>query len=194
MEKKINQVSKSLKRDEMIKSAYDIFYKNGFHATGVDAIVESTGISKRTLYKHFTSKEGLIIAAVNYYHQIMYKSIADYIEKSTLDQPVDKALLIFDFLAKLVDDGNLYGCFAMNAKTEYAHKAAEIESACDVHTNALKRLVEKYLLESKIKESESLAIQIIMLFEGAILRSKATENSLPIKLAKSAAKVICSQS
>ena len=194
MKKKINQVSKSLKRDEMIKCAYDIFYKNGFHATGVDTIVDSTGISKRTLYKHFSSKEGLIIAAVNYYHQIMYKAITDYIEKSTLDQPVDKALLIFDFLAKLVDDGNLYGCFAMNAKTEYAHKAVEIESACDVHTNTLKSLVEKYLLEAKIKESESLAIQIIMLFEGAILRSKGTENSKPIKLAKSAAKVICSQS
>lgn len=193
MEKKINQVSKSQKRDEMIKRAYDIFYKNGFHATGVDAIVDSTGISKRTLYKHFTSKEGLIIAAVNYYHQIMYGAIADYIEKSTVEKPVDKALMIFDFLAGLVDAGNLHGCFAMNAKTEYAHKAAEIESACDVHTNSLIELIEKYFLEAEIKESKVLSIQIIMLFEGAILRSKGTESSLPVQLAKSAAKVICSQ-
>jgi len=178
----------------MIKSAYDIFYKNGFHATGVDAIVDSTGISKRTLYKHFTSKEGLIIATVNYYHQITYKAISDYIENSPFDQPVDKALMIFDFLAELVEGGNLDGCFAMNAKTEYAHKALEIETACDVHTNALKGLIEKYLIEAKIRDSKSLAIQIIMLFEGAILRSKGTESSSPIKLAKSAAKVICSQS
>ncbi|MCI9845782.1 TetR/AcrR family transcriptional regulator [Flavobacterium pectinovorum] len=193
MEKKTNQVSKAQKREEMIKSAYAIFYKNGFHATGVDTIVDSTGISKRTLYKHFTSKEGLILAAVNYYHQIMYGAIADYIEKPVLDNPVDKALMIFDFLSELVDAGNLYGCFAMNAKTEYAHKAAEIELACDVHTNALKGLIEKYLVEAEIKESESLAIQIIMLFEGAILRSKGTESSLPIQLAKSAAKVLCNQ-
>jgi len=194
MEKNIDKASKTQKRDEMIKSAYNIFYKNGFHATGVDAIVDSTGISKRTLYKHFTSKEGLIIATINYYHQITYGAISDYIEKSTLDQPVDKALMIFDFLAALVDTGNIDGCFAMNAKIEYVHKAVEIESACDVHTNALKGLIEKYLLEAKIKDSESLAIQIIMLFEGAILRSKTTVNSSPIKLAKSAAKVICSQS
>ncbi|MEL1253611.1 TetR/AcrR family transcriptional regulator [Flavobacterium sp. DGU38] len=193
MEKKINQVSKAQKREEMIKSAYAIFYKNGFHATGVDAIVDSTGISKRTLYKHFTSKEGLIIAAVNYYHQIMYGAISDYIEKPVLDNPVDKALMIFDFLEELVDAGNLDGCFAMNAKTEYAHKAAEIESACDVHTKSLIALIEKYLSEAEIKESELLAVQIMMLFEGAILRSKATESSSPIKLAKSAAKVLCSQ-
>lgn len=192
MEKKTDQASSSQKRDEMIKSAYDIFYRNGFHATGVDAIIEGTGISKRTLYKHFISKEGLIIAAINYYHQITYKAIAEYIEQSSSKTPVDKALRIFDFLAERVDAGNVDGCFAMNAKTEYAHKAKEIEDACDIHVNALQQLIERYLTQGNIIESQSLAIQIIMLFEGAILRSKGTENSAPIKLAKSAAKVICS--
>jgi len=193
VEKNISSVSKSQKREEMIESAYRIFYKNGFHATGVDTILTNTGISKRTLYKHFISKEGLIIATIDHYHQIMYSAISDYIKKSTLDNPIDNALLIFDFLAGLVNAGNLDGCYAMNAKTEYAHKAVEIEAACDIHTNALQELIEKYLLEAKIKESKSLAMQVIMLFEGSILRSKATENSVPIKLAKSAARVICSQ-
>jgi len=193
MEKKTNKAPRSTKRDEIIKSAYEIFYKNGFHATGVDAIVDGTGISKRTLYKHFTSKEGLILATVNYYHQITYRAISDYIEKSPSDNPVDKALMIFDFLADLVDAGNLEGCFAMNAKTEYSNKAMEIESACDGHVIALRELIEKYLSEAKIAQSETLAMQIIMLFEGAILRNKATKNSLPTQLAKSAAKSICSQ-
>lgn len=193
MEKKTNKAPRSTKRDEIIKSAYEIFYKNGFHATGVDAIVDGTGISKRTLYKHFTSKEGLILATVNYYHQITYRAISDYIEKSPSDNPVDKALMIFDFLKDLVDAGNLEGCFAMNAKTEYSNKAMEIESACDGHVIALRELIEKYLSEAKIAESETLAMQIIMLFEGAILRNKATKNSLPTQLAKSAAKSICSQ-
>jgi AcrR family transcriptional regulator len=191
MDKKIDQAPKSQKRDEMIKSAYDIFYKNGFHATGVDAIIEGTGISKRTLYKHFISKEGLIIAAINYYHQITYGAIADYIEKTMVKNPVDIALSIFDFLVERVDAGNLDGCFAMNAKTEYAHKAKEIEAACDVHVTALQQLIERYLKEAEITDSKSMAVQVIMLFEGAILRSKGTENSQPIKLAKKAAKVIC---
>ncbi|WP_051890747.1 TetR/AcrR family transcriptional regulator [Chryseobacterium vrystaatense] len=191
MKKKTDQTSSSQKRDEMIKSAYDIFYRNGFHATGVDAIIEGTGISKRTLYKHFISKEGLIIAALNYYHQITYKAITDYIEQSPSKKPIDKALRIFDFLTERVDAGNVDGCFAMNAKTEYAHKAKEIEAACDIHVNTLQQLIERYLVQGNIAESRSLATQIIMLFEGAILRSKATENSSPVKLAKSAAKVIC---
>lgn len=191
MAKEIDLDSKSLKREEMVKCAYDIFYKNGFHATGVDAITAGTGISKRTLYKHFTSKEGLIIAALSYYHQTTFGAIADYAEKLSSKNPVDKALSIFDFLIERVDAGNLDGCLAMNAKTEYAHKAKEIEAACDIHVTALQQLVENYLAKEHASKSKKLAMQVIMLFEGAILRSKGMKNSAPIKLAKDAAKLIC---
>jgi AcrR family transcriptional regulator len=193
MNKEIDSASKSLKRDEMIKYAYDLFYKNGFHATGVDTIIEGTSISKRTLYKHFASKEGLIIASVDYYHQTMYKSISDYLEKPTLKNPVEKALRIFDFLADLVDAGKLDGCFAMNAKTEYANKAKEIEDACDAYVAALQQLIEFYLKEGDVINSKLTAMQVIMLFEGAIIRSKGMRNSQPIKLAKAAAKLLCNQ-
>ena len=193
MNKETDLVSKSLKRDEMIKYAFDLFYKNGFHATGVDTIMAGTGISKRTLYKHFTSKEGLIIAAIDYYHQMMYKTISDYLEKTALKNPVDKVLRIFDFLAERVDAGNLDGCFAMNAKTEYVHKAREIEDAYAAYVVALQQMIERYLQEGNVENSQLLATQIIILFEGAIIRSKGAGNSEPVKLAKAAAKLICNR-
>jgi AcrR family transcriptional regulator len=191
MNKETETVSKSLKRDEMIKYAYALFYKNGFHATGVDTILEGTGISKRTLYKHFTSKEGLIVATIDYYHQTRYKVIADYLEKSPAKSPVEKALSIFDFLSELVDSGWLEGCFAMNAKTEYANKAKEIEAASEAYGTVLQQLIALYLKEGNITNSESVVMQIFMLFEGAIIRSKAAGNSEPVKLAKAAAKLLC---
>ena len=193
MTKETDSSSRSLKRDEMIKYAFDLFYKNGFHATGVDTIMAGTGISKRTLYKHFTSKEGLIIAAIDYYHQTMYKMISDYLEKTTLKDPVDKVLRIFDFLAERVDAGYLDGCFAMNAKTEYVHKAKEIEDAYDAYVAALQQLFELYLKEGKRENSGLLAMQIVILLEGAIVRSKGMGNSQPVKLAKAAAKLICNR-
>ncbi len=193
MKKEIGPASQPAKRDELIKYAYDLFYRNGFHATGVDTIIEGTGISKRTLYKYFTSKEGLIIASIDYYHQTRYRVITSYLEKTTLKDPVDKALRIFDYLAEGVDGGNLDGCFAMNAKTEYANKAKEIEAACDAYAAALQQLIEHYLKEGNVADSRSIAAQVIMLFEGSILRSKAIGSSQPVKLAKAAAKLICTQ-
>ena len=193
MNKETDSVSKSLKRDEMIRYAYDLFYKNGFHATGVDAITEGTGISKRTLYKHFISKEGLILATIDYYHQTRYEAITAYLEKTKLKNPIDKVLSIFDFLSDLVDTGLLNGCFAMNAKTEYVNKAKEIEAACDAYGATLQQLIERYLEKGNVKNSKSVTIQLAMLFEGAVLRSKGTGNSEPVKLAKAAAKLICNQ-
>lgn len=193
MNKETDSVSKSLKRDEMIQYAYDLFYKNGFHATGVDAIIEGTGISKRTLYKHFTSKEGLIIATIDYYHQMRYKTISDYLEKTTSKNPIDKVLSLFDFLSDLVDAGLLNGCFAMNAKTEYSNKAQEIEAACDAYGATLQQFIELYLEQGNVKNSKAVTMQLAMLFEGAILRSKGTGNSESVKLAKAAAKLIIKQ-
>ena len=57
----------STKRQEIIDAAYRCFYDGGFHATGVDTVMADTGISKRTLYKYFPSKEHLIEAVLEHY-------------------------------------------------------------------------------------------------------------------------------
>lgn len=193
MQKETGTDARSVKREEMVKYAYALFYKNGFHATGVDTILEGTGISKRTLYKHFISKEGLIVATLDHYQQTMFPALAAYVEKSPVKSPVEKALRIFDFLAELVDAGKLDGCFAMNARTEYANKAPEITDACEAYAGLVLQLVERYLKEGNVPAHKTVAMQVVMLFEGAITRSKATGTSQAIKLAKAAARAICNQ-
>ena len=52
------------RRDELVETALDLFYRNGFHATGIDRILAEAGVAKMTLYKHFRSKDDLIVAAL----------------------------------------------------------------------------------------------------------------------------------
>ena len=52
------------KRDELVRKALKIFYKNGFIATGMDKVVAETGISKTSMYNHFRTKEDLILAVL----------------------------------------------------------------------------------------------------------------------------------
>ena len=52
------------KRDELVRKALDTFYRNGFHATGMDMIASETGVSKTSIYKHFRTKEDLILAVL----------------------------------------------------------------------------------------------------------------------------------
>lgn len=191
MKNNLETAAKSLKREEMVKFAFDTFYKNGFHATGVDKVMEGTGISKRTLYKHFGSKEGLILATIDYYRTNMRKVILSYINSDSNAKPVEKVLRIFDFLIDRVLGGHYNGCFVMNAKTEYINKANDIEISCDNYTSGIQQLIEGVLKESDLSNTEELATQILILFEGAIVRTKATRSIETIKRAKDAARILC---
>ena len=191
MEKNLKPSAKSLKREEMVKFAFDTFYKNGSHATGVDTVMEGTGISKRTLYKHFGSKEGLILATIDHYRSFMSELLLNYINQDPKASPVEKVLRIFDFLGERIEAGHENGCFVMNAKTEYVNKAKDIETSCDNYTAGLQKLVETTLEKSGLPNYKELAVQIVILFEGAIIRSKVTRNVETIRIAKDAAKILC---
>ena len=52
------------KRDELVRKALAAFYRNGFQATGMDRLAVETGVSKTSMYKHFRTKEELILAAL----------------------------------------------------------------------------------------------------------------------------------
>ena len=52
------------KRDELISKALGAFYRTGFQATGMDRLAVETGVSKTSMYKHFRTKEELILAAL----------------------------------------------------------------------------------------------------------------------------------
>lgn len=183
--------AKSLKREEMVKFAFDTFYKNGFHATGVDTVMEGTGISKRTLYKHFGSKEGLILATIDYYRTNMREIMLGYINSDPDAKPVDKMLRIFDFLIERAEEGPFNGCFVMNAKTEYTNKANEIEASCDAYTSGIQALIDVALKDANLPNHNELVVQIMMLFEGAIIRSKVTRSADTMRLAKNAARMLC---
>src|SRR5262245_42937768 len=51
-------------RDRLINTAIDLFYEHGFHVIGLDRILEVTGVTKTTFYKHFDSKDDLVVAAI----------------------------------------------------------------------------------------------------------------------------------
>ncbi|MBF4438000.1 TetR/AcrR family transcriptional regulator, partial [Vibrio cholerae] len=58
------------KRQLLIDTALNLFYKNGINSIGINEVISVSGIAKRTLYSHFESKEALILAALQKRHEI----------------------------------------------------------------------------------------------------------------------------
>src|ERR1700749_1494582 len=82
------------KKLKIVKFAFDRFYEGGFHATSMEAALGGSGISKRTLYKYFPSKEDLIEAVLQLYSEHVTHEIFDPL--AHVSDPSEQILALFD--------------------------------------------------------------------------------------------------
>ncbi|HSA58315.1 MAG TPA: TetR/AcrR family transcriptional regulator [bacterium] len=156
------------KREEIIQRAFKIFYDGGFHATGVDTLLADSGISKRTLYKYFRSKEELIAAIVEHYQNLLFQDVSKEMVKRSSD-PKEQILYLFDQKREEFEAKNYNGCFAVNAKLEFEGKDKQIEAACKTLYEKLEEFVAALCTQAKCKQPKKVARQIMILFEGAVV-------------------------
>src|ERR1700761_4292044 len=90
------------KRLQIVKWAFDRFYEGGFHATAIDAVMSDSGISKRTLYKYFSSKEELIEAVLDYYGAGIVRELFDPVVSAS-DDPRQQIMAFFDIRKAMID-------------------------------------------------------------------------------------------
>lgn len=177
------------KRTAIIQQAYNVFYRQGFQGTAVDSVLAETGISKRTLYKYFSSKEALIAAAVGYYQAQTFHALQTELERRA-KKPRDKLLAVFDIKAEAMAAGDFTGCFAINAKLEYEGKDKGIEGACLSFMDALKGCVLLLCREAGYAKPELLATQYMIIMEGAIVYSQAKRDPAIMRAAKKIAQAL----
>ncbi len=100
------------KKQEIIAQAYDAFYDGGFHATGIDTLMANSGISKRTLYKYFSSKEDLIEAVLDQYGADTDTFLFQPALSRSAD-PREQIAAIFDIRREMTER-TCRGCLAMS--------------------------------------------------------------------------------
>ena len=185
----------SNKRDQLVETALKLFGQEGFHATGIDRVLEEAGVAKMTLYKHFKSKDELILAALRLRDERWRNCFMRTIEKQT-KAPRGRLLAIFDFLAEWFADSRFAGCMFINASAEYADHDHPIHAAASEH----KRLVEMYVhdlaVQVGVPDPATLAAQLCLLMEGAIVTAQVCPNvdrDRAAAVAKKAARVLIDQ-
>lgn len=173
----------STKRQEIIDAAYRCFYDGGFHGTGIDTVMADTGISKRTLYKYFPSKEDLIEAVLDKYGDDVEGALFQPALARSSD-PREQIKAIFDVRREMMDSFNCQGCLAQKAAQEYMGKHAGIEARGKISgylvENHLKALCEK----ADMKNPAGTALQINMLLQGAVALSQMRRETTAFDAAK----------
>ena len=171
------------KKLQIVKHAYDRFYDGGFHATGVDTVLADTGISKRTLYKHFPTKEDLIEAVLDHYAVGVAQHLFEPVTAKGGDA-LAQIEALFDVRKALSDTQPTRGCLGIKAAQEYAGRHAGIaawgERAAQEVESQFVRLCE----QAGVAHPADLGRQINILFQGAVLLAQVLGDSSPFVQAK----------
>ncbi|MEX0299016.1 MAG: TetR/AcrR family transcriptional regulator [Kordiimonas sp.] len=156
------------KRDELVHEALQIFYREGFHATGMDKLVAETGISKTSMYKHFRTKEDLILATLRLRDEQFRNNFARRVEELA-DTPLERLKAFFDALGEWFQDDNFKSCMFIKASSEYQDAKHPIHAAAAEHKRLLAHYFEELAKAAGLNDAEGLARRLLILAEGAIV-------------------------
>ncbi|MHA1529070.1 MAG: TetR/AcrR family transcriptional regulator [Alphaproteobacteria bacterium] len=177
------------KRDELVGKALSAFYRTGFHATGMDRLAAETGVSKTSIYKHFRTKEDLILAALRLRDEQFRNFRARRLE-ALADTERGQLLALFDLLGEWFRQDGFRGCMFIKASAEYQEPDHPIHAQSAEHKRLLFVSVRELARKAGAPDPVSLARALLLLEEGAIVTAHLGHTTDPAGDAKAAARVL----
>ena len=151
--------AKPAMKDRILETADRLFYLQGIRAIGVDTIAAEIGISKRTLYNHFPSKDALISA---------YLARRFVAPRASDKSPVEQILGTFDSLERRFSAKDFRGCPFVNAVAELGSEDQSVRKIAVEFKESRRLWFRDLLVQLGVTEAEALATQLALLVDGSI--------------------------
>ncbi len=171
------------KREHLIKVAMKLFNRYGYHAAGVDRVIAESGVAKTTLYRHFETKEDLIVAVLQRIDEEYRKRLRSFVEEHAQD-PDEKLLATFDYLESWFIKKSFYGCPFISAAAEYSDKRSPVFQEARQHKQFVIAYFEELAVSANYNNPLELAEKLNILHEGAIAIAHVTRDYKVAKKAK----------
>jgi AcrR family transcriptional regulator len=166
-------------RQKIVDTASRLFYQQGYGNTGINQIIEESGVVKSSMYASFRSKEDILMEYLITSGAATDEALLTAANK--FKDPKDKVLGVFDYLIKLVQQKDYYGCNFLNIISEIPKETDQVVKQIRKQKNGVRKLFTN-LLEPIGKAD--LADQIYVLFEGALIGNKVHDEVWPVKSAR----------
>ncbi|OVZ55157.1 hypothetical protein CDO44_23250 [Pigmentiphaga sp. NML080357] len=160
-------------RQRLLDAADELFYEGSIHTVGIDRIIERAGVAKASLYDTFGSKEALIQAYLLARHEARQARIAARLAQCV--DPRERLLAIFDSMRETMAAPRYRGCPFSRAASESAPSAG-IRGACDTARGWMRDLFTSLAREAGAADPESLAYQLMLLYDGASVSTHVDAN------------------
>ncbi len=177
------------RRDELVDAAMRVFYRHGFHASGLDRILEESGISRMTIYNHFKSKDELILAALRRRDEIFRTKMMQFVDAKKRS-PISRLLAVFDYHENWFTGKDFCGCMFINASAEFSDPASAPRLVAAEHKRSVVRYLVDLAKQAGLADPQAVADQLNILIEGSIVTAQVVgqvednDPGAPARLAK----------
>jgi len=158
-------------RERLVTTAIELFYRHGFGAVGLDQVIETAGVTKTTFYKHFESKDDLMVAAVKRRDEWESQAWARAIQNRAGDVPAKQFLAMFDVMDEWFNAPDFQGCMFVSAAAEFPNPHDPVHQAAAAYKQKVRdhwRDVAKSAGATDAN-AETLADCFTALVEGALV-------------------------
>jgi AcrR family transcriptional regulator len=175
-------------KEKVFRTAARLFYKHGYRAVGVDTLAAESGIGKMTLYRHYPSKDDLIVAYLRDSDDIFWQNF----EQITKDAPTPrgKLLAFFESLQDYVTTPACYGCPFLNVATEYPETDYPGHQVAIAHKQSVRARFRQLAEEAGASKPEILADQLFLLMDGAYMASRMFGSKNPASHLAATARIL----
>ena len=176
-------------RERIISVASDLFYYQGIRATGINEVIEKSGVAKATFYNHFPSKDDLVLV----YLQAMRANVLEHVEQAIASQhsPLTRLLVVIEAVGPWMEDTDYRGCPFINMASEIPDPDSPLRKvAVAIYSevgNKVQELATELIASDPEKyghlDPEKLANDYMMVYTGAIALTGIYHADWPVEQA-----------
>jgi AcrR family transcriptional regulator len=156
-------------RERILDASYDLFSRQGVQAVGIDAIITRSGVARQTLYRHFDSKQDLVLAFLERREELWTKDWLQAEVKRRAADPRERLLAIFDVFDGWFRRNDFEGCSFINVMLEMADPADPVHRAGAAYLAGIRNFLEGLAREAGIADADTCARKWHILMKGSII-------------------------
>jgi AcrR family transcriptional regulator len=160
-------------RERILLTAYDLFAHHGIRAVGVDRIVAESGVAKTTLYRHFASKDDLILAVLALREELWSRGWLQHEVEQRGGPAGARLLAVFDLFGEWFASDDYEGCLFTRTLLELGDSTSPPGAASVAGLAQIRRWLAGLAKEAGVRDPEPFARQWQLLMLGSIVKATA---------------------